>query len=198
MGSASASGKSVRSTWFDYAVIALVAIAVALLVQAFVVKPFRIPSPSMVPALQPGDRVLVNRVVYHLRDVQHGDIVVFRYPLNTKVAFIKRVVGLPGDVLEVRDGRLVRNGAAVDEPYVRRAAGGGPVPTEPAPTMGDSTMREPWSLAEPYTVPPDNYFVMGDNRADSEDSRVWGPVPADNLIGEAFVIYWPPDRAGGM
>lgn len=106
MSGASGSGGSRGTSLFEYILIAVVAVAVALLVQAFLVKPYRIPSPSMVDTLQPGDRVLVNRIGYRFTDVQHGDIVVFRYPLDTSVVFIKRVVGLPGDELVARDGTL--------------------------------------------------------------------------------------------
>jgi signal peptidase I len=182
---------------FEYILIAVVAVAVALLVQAFLVKPYRIPSPSMVDTLQPGDRVLVNRALYHLRDVEHGDIIVFRYPLDTSVVFIKRVVGLPGDVLEARDGRLVRNGEEVVEPYVH-VTGGRTDPTDPAALLSGTTMSDPWSLAEPYEVPPDTSFVMGDNRTDSDDSRVWGPVPEREVVGSAFFIYWPFQRLGTL
>jgi signal peptidase I len=186
-----------RTSLLEYVLIAVVAVAVALLVQAFLVKPYRIPSPSMIDTLEPGDRVLVNRVIYHLRDVEHGDIVVFRYPLDTKWAFIKRVVGLPGDVLQAKDGVLWRNGEPVDEPYVHSSEGNRD-PTNPAGAITGTTMSDPWSLAAPYTVPQGSYFVMGDNRTDSDDSRVWGPVPAEEVIGSAFFIYWPLDRLGAL
>jgi len=193
----SGSRASRGTSLFEYILIAVVAVAIALLVQAFLVKPYRIPSPSMVDTLRPGDRVLVNRVVYHLDEVKHGDIVVFRYPLDTSVVFIKRVVGLPGDELVARDGRLWRNGEELVEPYVH-TTNGRTDPTEPAGAVEGTTMSDPWSLAEPYTVPPGTYFMMGDNRTDSDDSRVWGPVPEANLIGEGFFIYWPFDRFGAI
>jgi signal peptidase I len=192
-----ASGGGRRTSLLEYVLIAIVAVAVALLVQAFLVKPYRIPSPSMVDTLQPGDRVLVNRLAFHLRDVERDDIIVFRYPLDTDIAFIKRVVGLPGDVLEARDGRLWRNGEVVDEPWVHET-GGRRDPTEPAGVISGTTMSDPWALASPYTVPEGNYFVMGDNRTDSDDSRVWGPVPESDVIGSAFFIYWPVDRLGTL
>ncbi len=197
MSNASGSRASRGTSLFEYILIAVVAVAVALLVQAFLVKPYRIPSPSMVNTLRVGDRVLVNRAMYHLRDVKHGDIMVFRYPLDTKIAFIKRVVGLPGDVLQARDGVLWRNGEALDEPYVHETKGQRD-PTDPAGLIAETTMAEAWSLAEPYTVPPGNYFVMGDNRTNSDDSRVWGPVPEGNIIGSAFFIYWPYGRFGSL
>jgi len=179
----------------EYGVILVVAIAVALLAQAFVVKPYRIPSPSMVPTLDPGDRVLVARFLYHFTTPARGDIVVFKYPLDTHIVFIKRVIGRPGDTLSLRDGHVYVNGVRQNEPYVAKVDGK-PSPTNPAPSIANSTLSEPWSLNQPYTVPADTYFMMGDNRLDSDDSRVWGPVPARDLIGRAFLIYWPVTRLG--
>lgn len=190
-------GKTRRSALLDYAVIAVVAIALALVIQAFVVKPYRIPSPSMVDTLEIGDRVLVNRVVYHLRDVEHRDVIVFRYPQNRDVVFIKRVVGLPGDRLQAKDGKLWVNGEPQDEPYVHKTDGVTD-PTEPMGAIAGTTMAHPWSLQDEYIVPEGSYFMMGDNRANSDDSRVWGPVPEDDLIGEAFFIYWPLTRLGTL
>jgi signal peptidase I len=173
----------------------VVAIGLALLIQAFLVKPYRIPSPSMVDTLLVKDRVLVNRVVYHLRDVERGDIVVFRWPEDRDFVFIKRVMGLPGDTLQAKDGLLYVNGVAQDEPYVHTTSGVTD-PTEPAPPIAGTTMSDPWSLSAEYTVPQGSYFMMGDNRTNSDDSRVWGPVPEDDIIGAAFFIYWPLDRLG--
>ena len=169
------------------------AIGLALVIQAFVVKPYRIPSPSMVDTLEIGDRVLVNRVVYHLRDVARRDVIVFRYPLNRDVVFIKRVVGLPGDRLLAKDGKLWVNGEPQDEPYVHKTNGVAD-PTQPMGAIPGTPTPHPWSLQEEYTVPEGSYFMMGDNRANSDDSRVWGPVPENDLIGEAFFIYWPLTR----
>jgi signal peptidase I len=179
----------------EYGVILLVAIAVAFLLQAFVVKPYRIPSPSMVPTLDPGDRVLVARFMYHFTTPAHGNIVVFKYPLDTRVVFIKRGIGLPGDTLALRNGRVYINGVVQNEPYVAKMDGR-TSPTQPAPPISGSTISQPWSLNRPYTVPAHTYFMMGDNRLDSDDSRVWGPVPARDLIGRAFLVYWPVTRLG--
>ena len=186
---------SPRRVFVEYGVILVVALAVAFVLQAFVVKPYRIPSPSMVPTLDPGDRVLVARFLYHFTSPAHGDIVVFRYPRDTHVVFIKRVIGLPGDTLSLRDGHVYVNGVRQNEPYVAKV-NGRPSPTDPAPPIAGSTITEPWSLNQPYKVPPGTYFMMGDNRLDSDDSRVWGPVPARDLIGKAFFIYWPLRRIG--
>jgi signal peptidase I len=178
---------------FEYVVIAAVAVLVALAVQAWLVKPYRIPSGSMLDTLRPGDRVLVNRVVYHLREPHRGDVVVFHYPKDPGVIFIKRIVGVPGDVLEVHDGGLFVNGRRVREPYVHRT-GGDVDPTVAQAAVAGSTLHDPWSLAEPYRVPAGEYFVMGDNRTDSDDSRDWGTVPRAAIVGEGVATYWPPSR----
>ena len=170
----------------EYLVIGVVAVGLALLIQAFVIKPYRIPSVSMLDTLRIGDRVFVNRFLYHLRDVRRGDIVVFRAP-GSGIVLIKRVVGLPGETIFLRDGAVYVNGRRLDEPYVRRVDGR-PEPTEPFLT------GSPWALAQPYTVPRNDYFMMGDNRTDSGDSREFGPVPRERIIGSAFFIYWPVNR----
>jgi signal peptidase I len=182
-----------RSAWLDYVIIAAVAILLALLVQAFLIKPYRIPSPSMERTLLVGDRVLVNRLVYHFRGVHRGDIVVFKWPVDTHVVFIKRVIGLPGDVLSLRAGHVFVNGVQQNERYLRTSSGQSS-PTVPGAPLSGSTMSQPWTLQMPYTVPAGDYFVMGDNRGASDDSRIWGPVPKRDIIGRAFFIYWPLDR----
>jgi signal peptidase I len=185
-------------------VIVALALALALGIQAWLVKPYQIPSPSMEPTLDVGQRVLVNRFLYHFTDPSIGDIVVFHPPAGAENGvecgeprrsrqacakptkgrssenFIKRIVAGPGDTLSVHNGHPVVNGVIKsDEPY-----------TEPC---GRNPMCE---LPEPITIPPDHYFMMGDNRGHSDDSRFWGPVPRDWLIGKAFATYWPPDRVG--
>jgi signal peptidase I len=174
----------------EYAILALVAIGVALLVQAFLVKPYRIPSPSMEDTLLIGDRVLVDRLTWRFSEPERGDIVVFHPPYGGNV-LIKRIIGMPGDELSLRDGQLYVNGQALDEPYIRQTADG-PVPTEPFVT------GQAWALAEPYVVPEGSYFMMGDNRTNSGDSRDFGPVRREQLVGQAFARYWPPARIGGI
>jgi signal peptidase I len=177
----------------EYAIVVAAAVVLALALQAWVVKPYRIPSGSMLDTLKPGDRVLVNRFVYHLRAPHRGDVVVFHYPADPRVVFIKRIVGAPGDVLSVRDGCLYVNGAKAREPYVHRT-GGRADPTLAGPVVAGSTLRDAWSLARPYTVPAGHYFVMGDNRTDSDDSRDWGTVARSAIVGEGVATYWPLSR----
>jgi signal peptidase I len=180
-------------------------------IQAFIVKPYQIPSESMEPTLDVGQRVLVNRFIYHFTDPSIGDIVVFHPPAGAETGsggqcgdpktgagtaseapcdqptpdesstnFIKRVVAGPGDKLSIHNGHPVVNGVEAQEDFIRPCAGSG----------------NGCNLPQQITIPPDHYFMMGDNRGSSDDSRFWGPVPRDWIIGKAFATYWPPDRVG--
>ena len=146
-------------------------------VRPFVVEAFWIPSASMVPTLKYGDRVLVNKFIYRFTEPERGDVVVFKSVQDDQQDLIKRVVGVPGDKISVRGGRLFVNDELQREPYVNKK-------------MPDR------SFAAPTTVPQNHIFVMGDNRANSQDSRVFGPVPKENIEGEAFLLFWPPGRVG--
>lgn len=184
-------------TIVDWAVTIIGAVAIVLLVKAYVVNPYRIPSSSMEPTLHCArdasgclarfsDRVLANRFIYRFRDPGRGDIAVFETPPGAELrcgaggTFVKRIVGLPGETVQVRliggDGYVFINGKQLDEPYV------------------EPERRQVSSEYGPTTIPEDHYFMMGDNREASCDSREWGPVPRDNLIGKVFMTYWPPNR----
>ena len=183
-------------------VIATIGLALLLAesVQAAIVKPFVIPSESMQPTLVPNQRVLVNRLAYDFGSPHRGDIVVFHPPASLSCPanvpttepcpqsdphpagsyFVKRVIGVPGDRLSLRDGHPVIDGHELtDEPYI-------------TPCGGASDCTMPRAI----TVPRGEYFMLGDNRGDSDDSRFWGPVPESWIIGEVFATYWPPDRIG--
>jgi signal peptidase I len=179
-------------TVIDWVVTIVVAVGAVLAIQAWVVNPYRIPSSSMEPTLhcaepQPGclanysDRVLANRFIYHFRDPHRGDIVVFNTPplalekCGAGGTFVKRIIGLPGDTVSERKGRVSINGQPLDEPYVPQSE------------------RNPQANGR-WTVPQGAYFMMGDNRAQSCDSREWGSVPRSDLIGPVFAVYWPPQR----
>jgi signal peptidase I len=177
-------------TILEYAILAVVAIAVALLIQAYLVKPYRIPSGSMENTLLIGDRVLVDRVTWDFASPKRGDIVVFHLP-TVGTVLIKRIIGLPGDVVSLKQGAVYINGRRLAEPYVRLDKGQ-PEPTDPF------SNGLAWSLQTPYRVPAGDYFVMGDNRTDSGDSRDFGPVPRSAMVGRAFARYWPPRRIGGV
>ena len=159
--------------------ILVAAFVLALLVQQFIVKPFAIPSPSMEPTLVEGDRVLVNRLVYHFRSPQRGDVVVFHPPGKPDSdPFIKRVVAVGGDTVAVHGGLLYVNGVAQEEPFIKEH-----------PIAGEFPETE---------VPPGHVWVMGDNRNNSGDSRVFGPVSISAILGKAFAVYWPLSHIRGL
>jgi signal peptidase I len=182
-----------RRRLLDLGLIVVVAVAAALAVQAFIVKPYRIPSPSMASTLVNGDRILVNRLSYAFGQISRGDVVVFHWPKDEKLVFVKRVIGLPGDVLSLRDGHVFVNGKLLKEPYVLRDDGR-PEPTLNADELAIAASDLPWGLERPYKVPAGCFFVMGDNRMESDDSRDWGVVPRRDVIGRAFMRYWPLER----
>ena len=196
--------KSTRGSLIELVTIVAVALGLALGIQAFLVKPFRIPSESMVPTLEIGQRVLVDRLTKNFGDYERGDILVFKPPLGSEenscgvqhserspcpeptdgksdTNFIKRVVAVGGDRLSVRGGQVYINGRAQREPYARLHA---------ACPICD--------LPQEITIPDGHYFMMGDNRGASADSREWGPVPKKWIIGNAFATYWPPGKVGTL
>jgi signal peptidase I len=165
----------------EWVAIIAVALSVALLVRATVVQAFWIPSTSMTPTLKVGDRLLVDKVSFQVREIHRGEIIVFERPATVTEEFkdlIKRVVGLPGDTVEGHDGGVYVNGKRLAEPYL------------PA---GLTTKDFP-----PQQVPIDNYFVMGDNREVSWDSRYWGTVERKLVVGKALVRVWPPTQIGRL
>ncbi|WP_243544446.1 signal peptidase I [Pseudodesulfovibrio tunisiensis] len=181
---------SLRDT-FEAIAIALV---LALIIRAFVVQAFKIPSGSMLDTLQIGDHLLVSKFSYDIRlpsnilldttggkvivrtgDPQRGDIIVFKFPEDESKDFIKRVIGLPGETIEVRDKVVYINGQPLNEPYVLHTK------------FTNAPIRDNFG---PYTVPEGRYFMMGDNREGSYDSRWWGPVAREKIVGKALFIYW--------
>jgi signal peptidase I len=203
--------KSLTSFAVELVAIVGIALGMALAIQAFIVKPYRIPSGSMLPTLHINQRVLVDRIGNDFSSPSIGNIYVFHPPRNyadgcanrdegqnlegqyaarpcgvaqpqpSSQTFIKRVVGLPGDRISIRDGHVIRNGVAERSPYAVRCDGG-----------------DECNFPRTIVVPRGEYYMMGDNRPDSLDSRFWGPVPKSWLIGKAFFTYWPPDRIGTL
>ena len=152
----------------------LLALALFLVINLLTAR-VRVDGPSMEPSYYHNNRVVVSKVSYLLGEIERGDVIVFPAPPNPDEDYIKRVIGLPGDVIEVRGGTVYVNGEALVEPYIS------------APPV--SNMRK-------TSVPPEMVFVMGDNRNVSSDSRAWGPLPIDDIIGKAVFVYWPLDRVG--
>ncbi len=201
--------KSLASSIVELVVIVAIALGLALLIQAFIIKPYRIPSGSMEPTLHINQRVLVDRIGSHFSSPGVGNIIVFHPPKTyaagcanpsqgenqvgqdgakpcdesgsqpSSETFIKRVVGVPGDHLTIRGGHVIRNGVPEKDSYIAPCGAGG------ACTFPGTII-----------VPKGEYYMMGDNRGASDDSRFWGPVPKGWIIGKAFLTYWPPDRIG--
>ena len=200
-----ARAKSGPSQLLELVLIIATALGLALAIQALLIKPYRIPSESMEPTLDIGQRVLVNRIGNRFSDPEIGEVMVFHPPSGSRTSqcgdtdqgqgqvqpcarptpqrsnlnFIKRVVALPGDRVSIREGRVIRNGRPQPEPYA--------IPCRAAIEC---------NFPEPITIPPGHYFMMGDNRGSSDDSRFWGPVPKRWIVGGAFATYWPPGRIG--
>lgn len=159
------------------------ALVLALILRTFVVQAFWIPSGSMIPTLQIGDRVLVAKFWNWFQEPSRGSIYVFKYPVEPERDFIKRIIGLPGDAVDIKNGVVYVNGIQIDEPYVKNT---------------DNFTFRPNNLFEniPVIVPENMYLALGDNRRNSQDSRYWGFVPKDYLRGPAFFRYWPLNRIG--
>ncbi len=199
-----------KSTAREYYEALLIAVIFVNFARIFVFQAFKIPTGSMEDNLKVGDHIIVNKFIYgpighgplaHLfpiRDVRRGDIIVFRYPLQPDTDFVKRVVGMPGDLVEVRDKKVSINGKPLDEPYV--------IHVDPQTYPLQPALPEPYRSRDqfgPYKVGPDSYFAMGDNRDRSSDSRYWGTVPRPMIKGRAFLVYWsfkgtpPPQDSPG-
>ena len=192
-----------KSVVREYAEAIAIAILLALVIRTLIVQAFTIPSGSMMDTLLVGDYILVNKFLFgpevpltdyrlpSLRLPHRGDIIVFKYPADEKRDFIKRIVGTPGDTVQVRGQQVLINGQVLDEPYVRRN------PSALSHTSSPGFCGYAYAC-EPLVVPADSYFVMGDNRDNSQDSRYWGFVKRDKIKGKAFLIYWSwdSDRQG--
>ena len=177
-----------KSVVREYAEAIIIAVMLALFIRTFVVQAFKIPSGSMKPTLLVGDHILVNKFIYGIKlpfadktlvelgKPKRGDVIVFKFPNDPKKDYIKRVIGLPGDKVQLINKRLFINGTPVEDPRASYLPYGN------------------YRSFGPVTVPADRLFVMGDNRDESSDSRVWGFVPFSNLKGKAFLIYWSWDR----
>jgi signal peptidase I len=179
-----------KSTFREYAEAAIIAILLALFIRTFVVQAFKIPSGSMEPTLLIGDHILVNKFIYGIKlpfiqktvvplsKPERDDVIVFIYPVDKKKDFIKRVIGLPGDRLEIVNKKIYINGSLYEDKYGFHSSGVREGNPEQTNRFG------------PVSVPENHYFVMGDNRDHSYDSRYWGFVPAESVKGKAFIIYW--------
>jgi signal peptidase I len=188
-----------KSTVREYFESIVIAVILALFVRTWVVQAFKIPTGSMENNLLIGDHLLVNKFIFGpsptavegtllpVREIRRGDIVVFKYPDQPERDFIKRVVGLPGETIELRNKKVYVNGNPVEEPYVHFLEG-----SHASSEVTSFDVRERYG---PVTVPPEQYFVMGDNRDNSQDSRYWGFLPRHYIKGKALMIYWSYEAA---
>ncbi len=158
-----------RGLWWDFLETIVPALLLAVLIQAFLAQATRVEGFSMEPTLYDHQRLIIEKVSYHLHPPQRGDIVVVRAPQYQQL-LVKRVVGLPGETLSIRDGQVYINGTPLEEPYIQ---------------------GEPWGNYPPTHIPEGYVFLLGDNRNNSSDSRVFGPVPITNILGHVWVRYWP-------
>ena len=214
-------GEALKEPWYvEYSKSFFPVLLIVLLLRSFLVEPFRIPSGSMMPTLLVGDFILVNKFAYGLRlpvvhtkivevgEPRRGDVMVFRFPKNPKDDYIKRVIGLPGDVIGYFDKTVYINGEPVKQKPIGiyRGVGSGSVMTGalvkeeflPEVTHEILIREGRLNVEGEYRVPPGHYFVMGDNRDNSNDSRFWGFVPEENLVGRAFLIWLNWDMQGGV
>lgn len=170
--------KNLKEEVWEWIKSLVVAFVLAMFIRTFFFQAFKIPSSSMYPTLQIGDHLIANKLVYRFREPERGEIVIFKFPENTQRDFVKRLIGLPGEKVRINDGKIYINGKAVTESRLTSRY-----------YFNDEGMPE-------TDVPSDSYFVLGDNSANSYDSRYWGFVPRKDLLGEALFIYWPPKRWG--
>jgi signal peptidase I len=196
MATTTAEDSEKKSTFREYYEALLIAVIFVNFARIFVFQAFKIPTGSMEDNLKVGDHIIVNKFIYGpangayshlfpLRDVKRGDIIVFRYPLMPETDYVKRVIGMPGDTIEVRDKVVSVNGKPLVEPYT--------IHDDPTIFPAQPTLPEPYRSRDqfgPYKVADGTYFAMGDNRDRSSDSRYWGTVPRSMIKGRAFMVYW--------
>ena len=164
----------------EYAESIAIALVLALIIRAFIVQAFKIPTGSMEPTLIVGDKIFVNKFIYRFKPIERGDIIVFKSPEDKKKDFIKRLIGKPQETLQIIDGKILINGSPINSGIIGKNY---------YYNRGDFGQE-----GQVITIPQDCYYALGDNSASSRDSRYWGFVPKKSIIGKAFIIYWPPQR----
>jgi len=164
-----------KHEWYDLLETIIFAFILAFIIKSLILQISYIPTGSMIPTLNEREAVLVLRIPYYFREPKRGEIIVFKYPEDPTKEYVKRLIGLPGDKVEIKNGVVYINDKPLEEPYVKNKS---------SDNYG------------PVTVPHDSYFVLGDNRPVSVDSRYWGFVPKKNLVGKAVFLLWPPKRIG--
>lgn len=172
--------KKIYEFFVDFIETIAIAGAIFVVVYAFLFRPFQVNGESMFPNYQNGEYILTNLITLRLSDIKRGDVIVFNAPIDEDKDFIKRVIGIPGDKISIENGKFILNGKVLDE----------------GEYLAESVYTEagPFSAGRTVTVEPNTYFVSGDNRPNSSDSRAWGLVPKDKIIGKSMFVYWPINR----
>lgn len=160
----------------------VLALAIFVVIYLFLFQPHQVKGASMEANFYDGEYILTDKITYRLRPPQRGEVVIFKAPKNPDLDYIKRIIGLPGETIKIENGKIVINSQELAEPYISKGM----------VTTGGFYLSE----GKQIIIPEDSYFVLGDNRSHSSDSREWGPVYKDNIIGKAFLRYWPPSRIG--
>lgn len=174
--------RKVGALFLDFIETVVMALAVFVIIYLFLFQPHQVRGSSMYPNFHDGEYILTDKISYRLHEPQKGDVIIFKAPRNEEYDYIKRIIGLPGEEIELLDGKVFINDQPFDESYL---------PKEFL-TSGGSFLR----ANSPVSIPKGQYLVLGDNRSHSSDSREWGFVPKQNIIGKAWFRYWPPDRLG--
>jgi signal peptidase I len=181
----------------EWAVVIVVALVASLLIRSFAIQTYSIPSGSMEPTLQPHDRVVVNKLSYDLHSVHRGDVVVFKKPADDYAPgitdLIKRVIGLPGETISLKNGQIYIDGKLLDQKWLPAEG-----ISDPGPAITNLGCANTTSHVNYCVIPTGDYYVMGDNRGDSDDSRFFGPIPGKLIVGRAFLIVWPLRRIGTL
>jgi signal peptidase I len=189
MAQTEAKGKNLLRDLLEWVLVIIAALAAAILVRAFVVEPYEIPSESMINTIQVGDRILGEKLSYRFGDPEAGDIITFLDPEDNSTTLIKRVIATPGQTVDIKDGAVYVDGVKLDEPYVDGQS------TYPLDRYS-SILSGP--ITYPYTLGEDEYWVMGDNRGNSLDSRYFGPIKRSSVTSRAMFIFWPLNDAGTL
>jgi signal peptidase I len=182
-------GKGALRNLLEWIVVIIAALAAAILVRAFVVEPYEIPTESMTNTIQVGDRILGEKVSYRFSDPEAGDIVTFIDPEDSSTTLIKRIIATPGQTVEVKDGAVYVDGEKLDEPYTLN---------RPSEVIERYASNLDGPVTYPYTLGEDEYWVMGDNRTNSLDSRYFGPITRDSITSKAMFIFWPLNDSGTL
>lgn len=172
-------GKRITSFILDILQTVVLALAIFMIVYLFLFQPHQVKGQSMDPNFEDGEYLLTDKISYKVGAPKRGNVIIFAAPPNERDDFIKRIVGLPGETVSLQDGKILINGEPLIEPYI--------------PTNIETFPGAYLAEGEQVSLGPDDYFVLGDNRSHSSDSRAWGPIKKEHIVGKAWLVYWPPD-----